>query len=54
MSGHDVGDLSKKSATDMFGCISDIFGTIGINTEILSFNSDLEGKEFEQQPLFRL
>lgn len=54
MSGHDVGDLSKKSATDMFGCISDIFGTIGINTEILSFNSDLEGKEFEQQPMFRL
>ena len=54
MSGHDVGDLSKKSATDMFGCISDIFGTIGINTEILSFNSNLEGKEFEQQPLFRL
>lgn len=54
MSGHDVGDLSKKSATDMFGCISDIFCTIGINTEILSFNSDLEGKEFEQQPMFRL
>ena len=54
MSGHDVGDLSKKSATDMFGCISDIFGTIGINTEILSFNSDLEGKDFEQQPMFRL
>lgn len=54
MSGHDVGDLSKKSATDMFGCISDIFGTIGINTEILSFNSNLEGKEFEQQPMFRL
>lgn len=53
-SGHDVGDLSKKSAKEMIGCISNIFGTIGINTEILSFNSDLEGKEFEQQPMFRL
>lgn len=53
-SGHDVGDLSKKSAKEMFKCISEIFATIGINTEILSFNSDLEGKEFEQQPMFRL
>lgn len=53
-SGHDVGDLSKKSAKEMIDCISNIFGTIGINTEILSFNSDLEGKEFEQQPMFRL
>lgn len=53
-SGHDVGDLSKKSAKEMIDCISNIFGTIGINTEILLFNSDLEGKEFEQQPMFRL
>lgn len=53
-SGHDVGDLSKKSAKEMIDCISNIFGTIGINTEILSFNSDIEGKEFEQQPMFRL
>lgn len=54
MSGHDVGDLSKKSADDMLGCISEIFGTIGINTQILTFESDLEGKKFEQQPMFRL
>ena len=54
MSGHDVGDLSKKSAKEIVSCISEIFGTIGINTEILSFNSDLEGKDFEQQPMFRL
>ena len=54
MSGHDVGDLSKKSADDMLGCISEIFGTISINTQILTFESDLEGKKFEQQPMFRL
>ncbi|MBR0497542.1 MAG: type II CRISPR RNA-guided endonuclease Cas9 [Paludibacteraceae bacterium] len=53
-SGHDVGELSKKTAKEIVGCISEIFATIGINTEILSFNSNLEGKEFEQQPLFRL
>ncbi len=53
-SGHDVGDLSKKTAKEIVGCISEIFATIGINPEILSFNSGLEGKEFEQQPMFRL
>lgn len=53
-SGRDVGELSKKTAKEIVGCISEIFATIGINTEILSFNSNLEGKEFEQQPMFRL
>ena len=53
-SGHDVGDLLKKSAKEMQQSISEIFDAIGINTEILSFNSNLEGKEFEQQPMFRL
>ncbi len=53
-SGYDVGELSKKTAKEIVGCISEIFATIGINTEILSFNSNLEGKEFEQQPMFRL
>ena len=53
-SDHDVGELSKKTAKEIVGCISEIFATIGINTEILSFNSNLEGKEFEQQPMFRL
>ncbi|MBQ3771788.1 MAG: type II CRISPR RNA-guided endonuclease Cas9, partial [Bacteroidaceae bacterium] len=38
-SGHDVGELSKKTAKEIVGCISEIFATIGINTEILSFNS---------------
>jgi len=52
--GYDVEDLSKKSAKEMVSCISEIFSTIGINTNILTFNSDLEGKDFEQQPLFCL
>ncbi|MCR5115200.1 MAG: type II CRISPR RNA-guided endonuclease Cas9, partial [Bacteroidales bacterium] len=53
-SGHDVDVLQKKSTKEMLSCISEIFDTIGINTGILTFNPDLEGKEFEQQPLFRL
>lgn len=53
-SGHDLEVLQKKSTKEMLSCFSEIFDTIGINTGILTFNSDLEGKEFEQQPLFRL
>ncbi|MCR5714367.1 MAG: type II CRISPR RNA-guided endonuclease Cas9 [Bacteroidales bacterium] len=53
-SGHDVGDLLKKNAKEMLNDIGAIFSTIGINTNILTFKSDLEGKEFEQQPMFRL
>lgn len=53
-SGHEVGDLSKMSANEMLSCISGIFSTIGIDANILTFNSDLEGKEFECQPMFRL
>ncbi|MBQ9435441.1 MAG: type II CRISPR RNA-guided endonuclease Cas9 [Bacteroidales bacterium] len=53
-SGHDVGDLSKMSANEMLSRISAIFSAIGINTDILTFDSDLEGKDFEQQPMFRL
>ena len=53
-SGHNIGDLTKKSAADIVAAIEDIFDTLGIDTNILSFNADLDGKEFEQQPMFRL
>jgi len=53
-SGHDLGDMSKKTAKEMLDCIADIFSTIGIDTNILTFNPDLEGKEFEQQPMYQL
>lgn len=53
-SGHDVGDLQKKSAKEVIMCISEIFDTIGVNTGILTFDSGLDGKAFEQQPMYKL
>lgn len=34
--------------------IGDIFESLSIETRILDFNSDLEGKEFEKQPAYQL
>ena len=34
--------------------VSEIFETLGFNTEILRFNSSLEGQELEQQPMYKL
>ena len=53
-SGHDVDGLLKKNSKEIVNAIANIFDTIGIDTRILTFNSDLEGKEFEQQPMFQL
>lgn len=48
LSGHDA---SKSKPVER---ITDVFELLGINTDILYFNSDLEGKEFEQQPSYQL
>lgn len=53
-SGHEVGELSKISSEKAVEIIKEIFSTLGIDTGILSFDSSLEGKDFEQQPMFRL
>ncbi len=34
--------------------IKDIFDTLNINSEILNFNAELDGKEFEKQPSYQL
>ena len=54
VSGHDIGDLSKKSSVEAFECISTLFNALGIDTRILSFDSSLVGEDFEKQPMFRL
>ncbi|MBN2175295.1 MAG: type II CRISPR RNA-guided endonuclease Cas9 [Bacteroidales bacterium] len=48
LSGHVV---SKSKPVES---ISKIFEILGINTEILIFNSELKGKDFEQQPSYQL
>lgn len=54
MEGHkeiSVNDISAEEAKDI---ITDFFKLTGINHEILNFNAELDGKEFEQQPAYAL
>jgi CRISPR-associated endonuclease Csn1 len=54
LSGHDGYDFSKMNANDRIETIKTIFSGLGYNTDILLFNSDLEGTKFEKQPMFQL
>lgn len=54
MSGHGEYDFAKLPAEKSVGIVSDVFETLGINVDILKFDSSIEGKAFEQQPMFKL
>jgi CRISPR-associated endonuclease Csn1 len=42
------------AAADIIDMVKRIFESLGINTEILEFNAELDGKAFEQQPSYQL
>lgn len=54
MSGHDDIDFSKESAQYTTDTIKNVFGTIGAHADFLTFDPCLDGKEFAQQPAYRL
>lgn len=54
MSGHDDIDFSKESAQHTTDTIKKVFGTIGAHADFLTFDPCLDGKEFAQQPAYRL
>lgn len=54
LSGHDNINFAKLSAIQIKEVLESVFETIGINKAILNFNSDLEGKEFENQKSYQL
>lgn len=53
-SGHGEHNFSKMHYAEVMDVLNSVFHTLGISTSILSFDSTLEGKDFERQPLFRL
>lgn len=53
-SGNGEYDFSKMSANQIEKIIVDVFNAIGINTDILKFDSCLEGVDFEMQPMYQL
>ena len=54
MSGHGEFDFSKMRYDEIIRVVFDVFSALGYNTDILSFDSSLEGEHFEQQPLYQL
>jgi CRISPR-associated endonuclease Csn1 len=52
-SGHGEHDFGKISANEVVELVESVFKTLGINTEILKLNTDLEGKEFEKQAAYQ-
>jgi CRISPR-associated endonuclease Csn1 len=54
LSGHGEYDFSKMYSTDIIENVKQIFTGLGYNTDILLFNSGLEGKEFENQSMYKL
>ncbi len=51
-SGHDV-DWSKLNGIETKEGIQKVFTELGINTQILEFDTDLEGHAFTQQPAYQ-
>ena len=54
MSGHGEDDFSKIPSVKAVDKVAEIFAGLGIDTRILKFDSSLEGKEFEKQPIYSL
>ena len=54
MSGHNEYDISKLTADEIEQILNGVFGAIGINTGILKFDAQLQGHDFEQQPMYKL
>lgn len=53
-SGHGEHDFGRMHHEQVMDLLTGVFSTLGISTDILTFDSTLEGKDFEHQPLFRL
>ena len=54
LSGHDEINYSQMTASEIKTVLTDVFETIGIRKEILHFNAELDGKDFENQLSYQL
>lgn len=52
LSGHGEFDFSKMEASQIILTVKSIFAGLNYNTDILFFNSELEGREFEKQTAY--
>ncbi|MCQ2271654.1 MAG: type II CRISPR RNA-guided endonuclease Cas9 [Bacteroidales bacterium] len=54
LSGNGEFDFAKMPADKIYQTVTEIFSTLGFNTDILHFNSDLGGDLLEKQPMYML
>lgn len=54
LTGHGEYDFSKMNSIEVLDVIKPVFEGMGYSTDILVFNSDLEGDALEKQPLYQL
>lgn len=54
LSGHGEYDFSKMNAEKAINMVKEIFGGLGFKTDMLTFDSSIEGKDFDKQPLYLL
>jgi CRISPR-associated endonuclease Csn1 len=53
MSGHGEHDFAKAPARETLELVREVFATLGIDTRILEFNTDLKDEKIEQQPSYQ-
>ena len=54
MSGHGEYDFEKMDSEKVLKIVHEVFETLGFNTDILYYNTSLEDKEIEKQPMYQL
>ncbi len=53
-SGHGEYDFSKMKSEKVIKLVKEIFDGLGYNTDILTFDSSLDGNKFEEQKMYQL
>ena len=54
VSGHGEYDFSKLPSEKANGIVTEVFAGLGFNTDVLKFDSSLDGHALEQQPMYKL
>lgn len=54
MSGHGEYDFKKMNTDQILDIVKTVFTSLSIRVDILNFNTDLEGDEFEKQSIMKL
>lgn len=54
LSGHKKIDFSKSTATEIISSVKEVFIVLGINIEILGFDSLIEGDKLDKQAMYQL